>query len=169
MSQSKESSSTNVVLEIDNKEKLNTSFELINNSLVQFKQLFSNLQTQFKELEKNTKKELKVLKKEADKNKNKGNRKPSGFATPRKVSSELCKFMNVPEGTEIARTEVTQYLIKYIKENSLQHTENKKKINPNEALKTLLGVSNNEEVDYFNLQRLMNRHFIAKNAITSSN
>ena len=35
------------------------------------------------------------------KNKNKGNRKPSGFAKPSKVTNELCEFMNKKEGTEI--------------------------------------------------------------------
>ena len=159
MSTDTESPSTNVVLEISTKEPLTLAFDSINDSMLQFKQLFTNLQSQFKQLEKNTKKELKSFKKDADKNKNKGNRKPSGFATPRKVSNELCQFMNVPVGTEIARTEVTQYLIKYIKDNSLQFEGNKKRIITNQDLQNLLGVTKDEEVTYFNLQRHMNKHF----------
>jgi chromatin remodeling complex protein RSC6 len=31
---------------------------------------------------------------------------------------------------------------------------------PDEKLKSLLGVSEKDEVTYFNLQRLMNKHFI---------
>ena len=159
MSTDTESPSTNVELEISTKEPLTLAFDSINDSMLQFKQLFTNLQSQFKQLEKNTKKELKSFKKDADKNKNKGNRKPSGFATPRKVSNELCQFMNVPVGTEIARTEVTQYLIKYIKDNSLQFEGNKKRIITNQDLQNLLGVTKDEEVTYFNLQRHMNKHF----------
>ena len=67
--------------------------------------------------------------------------------------------MNVPVGTEIARTEVTQYLIKYIKDNSLQFEGNKKRIITNQDLQNLLGVTKDEEVTYFNLQRHMNKHF----------
>ena len=83
---------------------------------------------------------------------------PLGFAKPSKVSSELCKFMKRDVGTEIARTEVTQYLIQYIKDNSLQFEGNKKIIVPDSTLKKLLNVKDGEEVTYFNLQRLMNRH-----------
>ena len=37
---------------------------------------------------------MKQIKKELDKNKNKGNRQPSGFAKPLSISSELCKFLD---------------------------------------------------------------------------
>ena len=103
---------------------------------------------------------MKTLKKEANKNRNKGNRKPSGFAKPSRVSDELCVFMNKEKGTEIARTEVTQFLIKYINEHSLQFADNKKVIIPDVTLKKLLDVKDGQEVTYFNLQGLMNKHFI---------
>ena len=92
--------------------------------------------------------------------KNKGNRNPSGFAKPSAVSDELCEFMKREKGARIARTEVTQYIIKYIKEQQLQDSDNKRKIVPNSSLKELLGVNENYEVTFFNLQRLMNKHFI---------
>ena len=66
---------------------------------------------------------MKGLKKVAEKSKNKGNKKPSGFANPTKVTKELCEFMNKQEGTQIARTEVTRALISYIKANNLQNKE----------------------------------------------
>ena len=71
-------------------------------------------------------------------------------------------------GTEIARTEVTQYLIQYIKDNELQFSENKKIIVPDNTLKNLLGVNEGDEVTYFNLQRLMNKHFIKKSSNETS-
>ena len=59
--------------------------------------------------------------------KNKGNRKPSGFAKPGPVSDELCLFYEQKEkGTHMARTEVTQYIVKYIKDKSLVNNDNKK-------------------------------------------
>ena len=39
--------------------------------------------------------------------------------------------------------------------------QNKKKILPNQSLKNLLGVDENDEVTYFSLQKLMNRHFVS--------
>ena len=78
------------------------------------------------------------------------------------ISKDLCKFMGKEEGAEVARTEVTQYIIKYIKDGDLQWKENRKIIKPDQKLKKLLGVNKNEEVNYFNLQKYMNKHFIKK-------
>lgn len=120
----------------------------------------SSLGNKVKSLEKSVNKKMKVLEKEAAKNRNKGNRKPSGFATPTKISDDLCKFMNKPNGAGAARTEVTKYIISYIKDNNLQSTTNKKIIQPDKALKSLLKPKKKEEVTFFNLQRYMNKHFL---------
>jgi chromatin remodeling complex protein RSC6 len=118
-------------------------FEGIIQTLSTFRQSITALQTQIRGLEKSVRKEMKSLQKEAAKNRNKGNRRPSGFAKPSKVSSELCAFMKKDVGTEIARTEVTQYLIQYIKDNGLQFAGNKKIIMPDATLKKLLNVKKN--------------------------
>jgi upstream activation factor subunit UAF30 len=144
-------------------------FEKIENSLSMFKGLIVILQKNIKQLEKNVRKEMKILKKEANKNKNKGNRKPSGFATPSKVTKELCDFMNKTEGTEIARTQVTRALISYIKENQLENKQNSKFISPDEKLKNLLCLKDDDELTYFNIQKYMNKHFITKGEISSTN
>ena len=141
-------------------DQIGIQFDGIVQTLSTFRQSITALQTQIRGLEKCVRKEMKTLKKEASKNRNKGNRKPSGFAKPSRVSDELCTFMNKDKGTEIARTEVTQFLIKYINEHSLQYAENKKVIIPDATLKKLLEVKDGEEVTYFNLQGLMNKHFI---------
>ena len=99
--------------------------------------------------------------KEASKNKNKGNKKPTGFASPGNVTPEICKFMKVPKGTKLARTEVTKFLIQYIKENNLQNPKQKKIIKPDKALSSLLDIKNSKEpLTYFNLQSKMNKHFV---------
>ena len=141
-------------------DQIGIQFDGIVQTLATFRQSITALQTQIRGLEKSVRKEIKTLKKEASKNRNKGNRKPSGFAKPSRVSDELCIFMNKDKGTEIARTEVTQFLIKYINEHSLQFAENKKVILPDATLKKLLEVKDGDEVTYFNLQGLMNKHFI---------
>jgi len=135
-------------------------FEGIVTGLVLVKNQIVNLQQSLKQLEKNVKKQMKGLKKEVVKNKNKGNRKPSGFAKPSKVTKELCEFMNKTEGTEIARTEVTKALVSYIKENKLENENNSKIIKPDNKLKILLELEDGEELTYFNIQKYMNKHFV---------
>ncbi len=142
-------------------DKILNQFETIIDSLSIFRNQINLLQSQLRNLEKSVKKEVKSLKKAAVKNKNKGNRKPSGFANPTKVSKELCEFMNKQEGSQIARTEVTKAIISYIKNNNLQNKTNKKIISPDEKLKFLLGIKEEEELTYFNLQKYMNKHFNA--------
>ena len=138
-------------------------FNTINDTLTLFKMQISTLQQHVKTVEKNVRKELKSITKKKDKIKPK--RAPSGFAKPTKVTKELCEFMDRPEGTEIARTQVTKTLINYIKTNKLldQGDDLKKKIVPDLKLKNLLGIDDNDysELTYFNIQKYMNKHFIS--------
>ena len=153
------------------KEEINTKvdedifnqFEQLVTQLNQMKTQITGIQQNIKQLDKNVKKQMKCLKKEVIKTKNKGNRQPSGFAKPSKVTKELCEFMNKAEGTEIARTEVTRALVGYIKENKLENTTNSKIISPDEKLKTLLELNDSDELTYFTIQKYMNKHFV-KNA-----
>lgn len=143
-----------------------TSFTTINDSITLFKMQLNSLQQQLKNLEKSVNKELKAVKKVSEKaDKPKKPRAPSGFAKPTKVTKELCDFMNRPEGTEIARTEVTKILSEYIKTNNLQEqSENaKNKIVPDDKLRSLLGISTEESTNltFFNIQKYMNKHFIS--------
>ena len=118
------------------------------------------IQNSVRGIEKNVRKELKSLERKLNKNKNKGSRKPSGFAVPSSISNELCSFMKLNQGAKIARTEVTQYIINYIKQKELQDKNNGRKIKPDKALKSLLNVKKNEDLTYFNLQKYMNKHFV---------
>jgi chromatin remodeling complex protein RSC6 len=152
------------ILEENQKQSVFEQFENILENLNLFKAQISTFQQQIKHLEKSVKKEMKFLKKETIKQqKGKGNREPSGFAKPTNVSKELCEFMNKKEGTQIARTDVTKALISYININKLQNQENKKFIKPDNKLKTLLGVNENDELTYFTIQKYMNKHFTKKN------
>jgi chromatin remodeling complex protein RSC6 len=141
-----------------------TQFEEMMDGLSSVKFQISSLQQSLKQLEKNVKKQMKGLKKEVTKKKSKGNRQPSGFAKPSKVTKELCDFMNKTEGTEIARTEVTRALVAYIKQNKLENEHNSKIITPDLKLKFLLGLEDGQELTYFNIQKYMNKHFV-KNTV----
>ena len=140
-----------------------TQFDTLFNTISTFRGQLTLMQQQLKLIEKSSKKHIKQLERELNKRKPKGNRKPSGFAKPTKISERLCTFMDKPNGSELARTEVTQYLITYIKNNELQNKENKRIICPDNKLKILLGIDDTDELNYFNLQSYMNQHFIKAN------
>jgi len=94
-----------------------------------------------------------------------GQRKPTGFARPVRVSSQLSEFMGRAPGELVARTEATRAVNAYIKERSLQDPENARRIVPDAKLRELLfgsGEEKGEDLTYFNLQRYMNPHFVVE-------
>ena len=128
--------------------------------LNQLSALIASIKSEYKTMEKQWSKELKAANKISSKNKKKsGNRAPSGFVKPTRISDELAKFLDKPSGTEMARTDVTRQLNTYIRANSLQDKENGRKINPDSKLQTLLKLNKTDELTYFNLQRYMSPHF----------
>jgi len=122
---------------------------------------FSSLKTELKNLERKTVKQLKVVEKLNNKKKRKGTRAPSGFVKPSPISEELATFLGKDKGVEMARTDVTREINKYIRANDLQDKENGRQINPDKALCELLKITKDSEVvlTYFNLQRYMGPHF----------
>ena len=120
----------------------------------------STIRSEFKSIEKIWAKRLKTATKTNFKKKKKsGNRAPSGFVKPTKISEELALFLNKPVGTEMARTEVTREINLYIRANKLQDTTNGRKINADQKLSELLHLPSEDELTYFNLQKYMSVHF----------
>ena len=95
-----------------------------------------------------------------------GNKSPGGFTKPAALSPQMCAFLEVPEGTELPRTEVTRRVNTYVKANDLQNPENKKQILADGKLRTLLYLKEDDELTYFNLQRYMKIHFLKKDSET---
>ncbi len=156
-------------MNIENKfDTIFNEFNTINDTLTLFKMQISTLQQHVKNVEKNVKKELKNYIKEKQKETIKPKREPSGFAKPTKVTNELCEFMDKPIGSKIARTEVNKALSNYIKEHNLLQSNSdtkRKQIIPDEKLKNLLKLDNNEQnLTYFNIQKYMNKHFYTNNS-----
>ena len=87
-------------------------------------------------------------------------RMPVGFITPTLLSDQLAQFLGVPPGTRMARTDVSKEINKYMRAKGLVDRENGRKINPDENLRALLGITSKVELTYFNLQRYMKPHFI---------
>ena len=132
-------------------------------------QQLTALKGQIKVLEKKAVRELKAAIKQGKKGRRKtSNRKPSGFVKPTEISSQLASFLGKPEGTSMARTEVTKEINAYIREHNLQDPANGRHILPNKALKSLLNLGKNDELTYFNLQRYMSPHFAKATSAESS-
>ena len=126
--------------------------------------LISSLKAEYRTLEKKWTRELKSAQKLSSKRKRKaGNRAPSGFVKPTRISDELAKFLDKPAGTEMARTDVTRDVNKYIRAHNLQDKENGRKIHADTKLATLLKLKKTDELTYFNLQKYMSHHFAKAN------
>ena len=132
--------------------------------LQQLGTIISSLKTEYRALEKKWTRELKTAQKLSSKRKRKaGNRAPSGFVKPTRISDELSTFLAKPVGSEMARTEVTREINKYIRTNNLQDKTNGRKINPDAKLASLLKLKKTDELTYFNLQKFMSPHFAKAN------
>jgi chromatin remodeling complex protein RSC6 len=128
--------------------------------LQQIGSLIASLKTEYRTLEKQWSRELKTAQKQSSKRKRKsGNRAPSGFVKPTRISDELAKFLDKPAGTEMARTDVTREINVYIRNHNLQDKTNGRKINPDSKLSALLKLKKTDELTYFNLQKFMSHHF----------
>jgi chromatin remodeling complex protein RSC6 len=140
--------------------------ELLFNKLInQFQDVqavMKTLHSNLKVLQKEVLKERKESKKKESKIKKKNSKKrsPSGFAKPAPISNDLANFLNLPYGTELARTDVTSKVISYIKEHNLQNPENKKEILLDNRLNQLLVPGSEDKVTFFNLQTYLKKHFV---------
>ena len=145
----------------------------------QFSELLSQLQAlrsqltsitgNVRTLQKRADRELKTAHKNAKKSKRKNtNRQPSGFVKPTKISNELATFLGKPQGTEMARTEVTREINSYIRAQKLQDPANGRRILADAKLRKLLRLGKNDELTYFNLQKYMSPHFAKKGKTLSA-
>ena len=128
--------------------------------LNQLGSMVAALKTEYRSLEKKWSRELKTAQKTSSKKKKRaGNRAPSGFVKPTRISDELASFLGKDKGTEMARTDVTREINMYIRSNNLQDKDNGRKINPDTKLQALLKLETTDELTYFNLQKYMSPHF----------
>ena len=73
------------------------------------------------------------------------------------ISSELCDFVSVPVGTRMSRRTVAEFVCDYLRKNKISDGKSPL-IVPDDALRKLLGEPK-EDVTYFNLNKLLDRHF----------
>ena len=139
-------------------EKMMETIEVLEGKMQDHKKYIDDCRAEIKSLRKQLSKMMQ--KQEKQQSKNKKDRQLHGFARPTAVSDELCVFMGKEKGTLVSRTEVTKFLIQYISDNKLQNPENRRNILIDDKLKKLFGPeTEKEKVDYFNMQRFVNKHF----------
>jgi chromatin remodeling complex protein RSC6 len=139
---------------------LSSSFSDFMVKLQQVSSSLTALRSEFRALEKKATRELRQAQKViAKRNRKAGQRKPSGFTKPTLISNELAAFLKVPQGTQMARTEVTKEINKYVVEHKLKDKQNGRKIHADKALSKLLNLKKDDELTYFNLQSYMKGHF----------
>ena len=130
------------------------------------------MQKDHEHLLKDALKKKKKVRREGDNTKPK---KVSGFATPIVVSDELYEFLeeyNVKKTDLVARTDVTRYITRYIKEKDLQNPERRREILPDAKLLKLLGPALTQRdpsdpdsplvYSYLKLQIYLSKHFPKK-------
>lgn len=150
-------------------ETLSSKLNVFSSRLQQLSALLSSVKSDYKLLEKNVARELKNAHKHSSKkNKSSGNRQPSGFVKPTRISDELAVFLGKPVGSEMARTDVSKEINQYIRTNGLQDKANGRKINADAKLASLLKLKKEDELTYFNLQRFMKHHFIKAEPVSAT-
>ena len=150
----------NVIAPLVSDTPLSELFVSMNKTLHDLATAVALVKAELRTVEKHVTKELKVLDKfNAKKNKNKGNRAPSGFVKPTKITNELADFLGKEHGTLMARTDVTKQMTAYIRANSLQDKKNGRIILPDTKLRKLLKLTDADSLTYFNLQKYMSPHF----------
>jgi chromatin remodeling complex protein RSC6 len=153
--------SSDAAAEVTDSASLSVKLTEFGAKLQQLVGVLATVKNDFKTLEKTVSRELKQAQKASSRRKRaSGNRAPSGFVKPTRISDELAQFLGKEIGTEMARTSVSKEINSYIRANSLQDKDNGRKINPDAKLSTLLKVPKGEELTYFNLQKYMKHHFI---------
>lgn len=138
---------------------LNEQFNVLLGQLSALRSQLTSVTSQVRAISKRSEREIKVAVKSSRKKRKAGNRAPSGFVKPTKISTELAKFLGKPLGSEMARTQVTREINGYIREHKLQDPKNGRRILADKKLKKLLKLKDSDELTYFNLQRYMSPHF----------
>lgn len=151
--------------------KFDVLFEKVHSMQNLFKEIQNELKVLCKDVNRVVKESHAAAKKKGAKrraaNGDETARSPSGFAKPTRLSTKLCAFLGVAPDTLLARTEVTRKINQYIKEHQLQDKEDKRKINPDNKLKTLLD-GGDGPLTYFNLQARIKHHFPKSDAVVAA-
>ena len=104
---------------------------------------------------------LRVVKQKVKRVKSEAHKSTSGFQKPVQISEEMATFIRVDPKQLVSRVAVTKAICDYVREFKLQNPENRRLINADEKLATLLRYDRERDGDltFPLLQRYMKTHF----------
>jgi hypothetical protein len=83
-------------------------------------------------------------------------KKESVFTKPTPISDALCKFLALPKGSLLSRSEVTTRICKYARDHNLME---KQIIKADASLRSLLALTEADELKILNLQKYLKPHY----------
>ena len=83
---------------------------------------------------------------------------------PVAISNDLRTFLSLEKGTLLSKREAMKMISKYVKENNLQLSEDKRRFAPNLALKKIFNFkqTNKETLTFIEINKYVSHHFIQK-------
>jgi chromatin remodeling complex protein RSC6 len=125
--------------------------------------MVNNLEKRISKDKRTAEKQMKKKKKNVN-----GEKPLNGFSKPGNVSDSLRKFMGLKQDELVARVDVTKFITKYCKDNSLNNPKDRRILKPDKKLQALLKVEKDVELTYFNLQKYLKFHFPNKDGVYAS-
>jgi len=94
----------------------------------------------------------------------KGENSNSGFNKPVNVSDDLAEFIGIGNDQLITRVLITKKICQHIKDQDLQNPEDRRMIIPDEPLKKLFSITeeDKEPLTYYGIQKRIQRHILKK-------
>lgn len=140
-------------------------FKLVETELSDKKSLLK----QIKQLKTDSYKLLKIRNMGEDK-KNKGEHSNSGFMKPVLISEDLASFIGVNNEQPITRVLITKKICQHIKEKDLQNPADRREILPDQALKKLFSITENdkEPLTYYGIQKRIQKHIFKTPPVTTT-
>jgi upstream activation factor subunit UAF30 len=86
--------------------------------------------------------------------------KNNGFNRPLTVSQELRTFLELADGENISRSDVTRRINKYVTENGLKHPDNGRIIILDQKLTDLLKPPAGLQITFLNVQKYLSPHYV---------
>ena len=137
-------------------------YDFVLDELLNFVNKAKELVNIVKTLKKENAKSQKQAGKRQRKSAGDGTKRPaSGITKPTKLSDELCEFLVLPQGTSMARTDVTKMINTYIRTNNLQDEKDRRTIIPDDKLSGILStIPAGKKLSFFNMQSFIKHQFI---------
>lgn len=129
--------------------------------LKEFKIMVRGMTNEFIERLTDAKREIRKLRRTQKKPKDpKKPKKPCHFEVPTDLSDELCDFLGLEHGSQMARNAVTHNISVYCVKNGLLDEDNRQNIAPDDKLKSILkGWPEDTQLTFLNLQRYIKHHY----------